>query len=253
MSKAVKVIVGIIVLAIVFFFMPFITVTVTCDDGSAYVVPFLTSFVSKTEDSITFSSLRSGYALEKDADNAFYSYGESSCYGTTYFYDEENDISYSAHSSSGFLPTRLTYSYVQGNACEGWSEDDEVAWEYGSIDDVDFTMTKEDALEQEGYFVIADGSAQNISQYNDFSRLVKQGVYSYLRTMIYENDELVKIVDIQLLSDAKFRVRVRTADETTDTTYVRFSDLENEDGSKDVSVYEKSYSDAEAIILFTVK
>lgn len=252
MSKKVKTIVLVIVVVIGLYFMPFITVKTSDDAGNSYIVPFLSSFVEKTEDSVIFKSIRSAYALEKDADNAFYSYGESECYGKTYFYDKANDISYYEHNATGAFPTKLEYKYVEGNACSGWNTDMEVAFEYGDINDVSFEITPTDATEL-NYFVIEDGSATNISQYNDFSRLVKQGVYSYLRTVIYENSQVVKIVDIQLLENAKFKVLVRTSEESTEKEYVRFSDTEKDDGSKDVSVYEKNYKDAEPIVLFTVK
>ncbi len=252
MKKSIKIILGVIILVVALYFMPFITTKTTDSDGNSYTVPFGTSFVEKTADSIVFKSIRSAYALNKDADNAFYSYGESSCYGNTYFYDESNDISYYEHEATGAFPTKLEYKYVEGNACSGWNTDKEVAWEYGDINDVSFDVEPSEAMDL-NYFVIEDGSASNITQYNDFSRLVKQGVYSYLRTVIYENGAVVKIVDIQLLENAKFKVLVRTSTETTENEYVRFSDTEKEDGSKDVSVYDKNYKDAEPIVLFTIK
>ncbi len=252
MSKKIKTICIVIVVLIALYFMPFITTKVTDSNGNTYVAPFGSSFVEKTEDSVIFKSIRSAYALDKDADNAFYSYGESECYGKTYFYDKANDISYYEHNASGAFPSKLEYKYEQGNACSGWNTDMEVAFEYGDINDVSWEIEPTEATEL-NYFVIEDGDATNISQYNDFSRLVKQGVYSYLRTVIYENNQVVKIVDIQLLENAKFKVIVRTADETIEKEYVRFSDTEKDDGSKDVSVYEKNYKDAEPIVLFTVK
>ena len=115
MSKKVKTIVLVIVIVIGLYFMPFITVKTSDDAGNSYVVPFLSSFVEKTEDSVIFKSIRSAYALEKDADNAFYSYGESECYGKTYFYDKANDISYYEHNATGAFPTKLEYKYVEKN------------------------------------------------------------------------------------------------------------------------------------------
>ena len=252
MKKIIKYICIGAVILVGLYFMPFITVKVTGKDGSTYTAPFGTSFVKKENGSVIFESIRSSYAIDKDADNAFYSYGESECYGKKYFYDKENDISYYEHSATGAFPSKLEYKYEEGNACIGWNTDKEIAFEYGDINEVDMSMDKETAIDK-GYFVIADDAAVNIGQYNDYSRLVKQGVFSYLRTVIYENNKMVRIIDIQLLEDAKFKVLERDETTSTEKVYVRFSDTEKEDGSKDVCVYEKNYKDAEPVLLFTVK
>ena len=171
MKKIIKYICIGAVILVGLYFMPFITVKVTGKDGSTYTAPFGTSFVKKENGSVIFESIRSSYALDKDADNAFYSYGESECYGKKYFYDKENDISYYEHSATGAFPSKLEYKYEEGNACDGWNTDKEVAFEYGDINEVDMSMDKETAIDK-GYFVIADDAAVNIGQYNDYSRLL---------------------------------------------------------------------------------
>ena len=104
MKKIIKYICIGAVILVGLYFMPFITVKVTDKDGNTYTAPFGTSFVKKENGSVIFESIRSSYALDKDADNAFYSYGESECYGKKYFYDKENDISYYEHSATGAFP-----------------------------------------------------------------------------------------------------------------------------------------------------
>lgn len=118
------------------------------------------------------------------------------------------------------------------------------------------------AAEDLQWFVIVDGKALNPGIYNDFSRLVKQGVFSILRTMIVENGE-VTLIDIQLLEEpeiqqagdntqeAYYRTAVRTSEGIEENYYTRYSETA-ETSPRIVSVYEK---DAEGVehetVLFT--
>ena len=243
------------------YFMPFVTVNSSDASGHAWRVPFGCWYVSSYAGSITFQGVRSAYALQKDAANALHASKEIKCYGKTYYYQEENDVSLSGFETRQGIPSTVTFFYEKGNACLGWSGDDEVAWEIGALADVDFAITPEEAAEK-NWFVIVDGKALNPGIYNDFSRLVKQGVYSILRTMIVEGDT-VKFVDIQLLEDAVkqkageneqdayYRVAVRTAEGIEEQYYTRYSET-NETTPRIVSVYEKDGQGVEhETVLFT--
>lgn len=252
MGRYWKTVIGLIVVICAVFFMPFITVETKDSSGSSWRVPFASFFHTKDDSSISFTSFRSGYALRKDADNAFHSYEEEKCHGNTYYYHKENDVSLKNYETTGLFPVTLTYSFEEGNACEGWTYDDEVAWPFGKLEDVSFMMTPEES-EANGFYVIEDGKSRNIGVYNDFSRLFKQGVYSKLRTMEYENGTLKTIYDIQLLEDAHFKVGIRTQDHMEEDIYARISDSENATGGKDVCVYRYASKNAEPIFLFEVK
>ena len=252
-----------IVLAVLaaLYFMPFITVETSDSDGTLWRVPFGTSLVSKSDDSVTFSGFRSGYALAKDSENALHAGEEVKCYGETYYYREDSDISLEGYTVDNGIPATVTFHYRKGNACLGWTGDDEVAWEVGAIEDADLAITSEEAMELD-WFVIQDGKALNPGIYNDFSRLVKQGVFSILRTLIIEGDD-VKIVDIQLLENAKevkagdnvqeafYRAAVKTKDEITEDWYTRYSET-TETNPRIVSVYQKDGEGTEhETVLFT--
>ena len=222
------------------YFMPFVTLECTDNAGRSWRVPFGTGFSNSTDDSVTFSGYRSAYSLARDSDNAIRSGEETKCYGKTYYYLED----------------------IKGNACKGWTLDDEVAWEVGALKDADMKIDPMKAAEDLQWFVIVDGKALNPGIYNDFSRLVKQGVFSILRTMIVENGE-VTLIDIQLLEEpeiqqagdntqeAYYRTAVRTADGIEENYYTRYSETA-ETSPRIVSVYEK---DAEGVehetVLFT--
>ncbi len=280
MKKTVRIILTVVIVLAALYFLPFITVEKTDDSGRTWRVPFLSSFVSDDGSQLTYSSIRSGYAMGKDAANAVHSYEESKCYGTTYYYDEDNDVSFSGYTvKSGFPSSSVSLQYTAGNACAGWTTNDEIAWPFGSIDDVDVNTTPEEAMEKD-WFVIQDDKALDPVIWNEFSNHVKQGVYSYVRTMIYENGKLVKIVDIQNMetgyqqaqtaaeaearasaeaageiddSGSLIRVWIRTEEGTETKDYIRISDLEEADGSKPVNVYQKNDDQAEATLLFTVR
>ena len=156
----------------------------------------------------------------------------------------------------------MTYHFEKGNACKGWTLDDEVAWEVGALEDADMTIDPMKAAQDLEWFVIVDGKALNPGIYNDFSRLVKQGVYSILRTMIVENGE-VKLIDIQLLEtpveqqagankqEAYYRAAVRTADGIEENYYTRYSETA-ETNPRRVSVFEKDGEGVEhETVLFT--
>lgn len=233
------------------YFMPFVASDAVDEAGQAWKVPFGASFVQRTENSAVFRAFRSAYALGKDADNAMHSYEETGCYGQTYYYDEVQNVSIYAHSEEGGLPSTLTYWFEPGNICEGWSLDDEIAWPFGDPSEAIKGLTKEKALE-EGWLVIEDGICLNVPVYNDFSRMVKQGVFCYLRTVIFEQGEC-RIIDIQLLENGHFRVLRCAGAAAFAKDYIRLSDSELEDGSKPVCVYEENSALAEPELLFTVK
>ena len=144
--------------------------------------------------------------------------------------------------------TELTYHYENGNTCLGWTVDDEIAWPFGDLQDVD--VTKEQAMEND-WFVIENGIAQNMWIYNDFSRMVKQGVLCYLRTMIIEGTD-VKYIDIQVLEETGYRVLTKENGKVSEQTYRRFSDQE-ENGVKEVNVYLYGTADEAPVLLFEVK
>ena len=233
------------------YFMPFVTSGTADDAGKNWNVPFGSSFVQRTEDSAVFRAFRSAYALGKDADNAMHSYEETGCYGQTYYYDEEQDVSIYAHTEKNGFPSTLTYHFKEGNICAGWTLDDEIAWPFGDPLEAMKGITKEKALE-EGWLVIEDGNCLNVPVYNDFSRMVKQGVFCYLRTVLYEQSEC-RFIDVQLLENGHFRVLYCNGAEVLEKDYIRLSDSEQEDGSKPVFVYEENSAQAEPVLLFTVR
>lgn len=231
--------------------MPFITIQKQDEQNRTWRVPFGTQFLRSEDGKLVFTSFRSAYSLGKDAENAFHMYEEKKCYGKVFYYDQDNDVSFYQHTEEGGLPSTLTYNYEKGDACYGWTLDDEIAWPFGKIEEVDLNLSPEEAMEKE-WIVIQDGVTLNPGAYNDFSRMIKQGVYCYSRAYIIEKGE-TSIIDIQLLEDAKFLVRKRTKDKTTEETYVRFSDSEQADGSKPVTVYKIQDKNAEGEILYTIK
>ena len=253
-----------IVLAVLagLYFMPFVTTKAKDGSGRQWRVPFGASFVSEEPGAITFQSYRSGYALAKDSENALRSGKEIKCYGNTYYYQEDKDVSLTGYTVKNGIPASVTYHYESGNACKGWTTDDEVAWELGDLKDADMTIDPLKAAEELEWFVIKDGKALNPGIYNDFSRLVKQGVYSILRTMVVENGE-VKLIDIQLLEnpqiqqaggneqEAYYRAAVRTAEGIEENYYTRYSETA-ETSPRAVSVYKKDGEGVEhETVLFT--
>lgn len=240
-----------IVIVVLMYFMPFITIQVKDASNRSWRVPFGTQYKNEEEGKLIFTSYRSAYSLGKDADNAFHMYEENKCYGKTFYYDDTNDVSLYQHEEYGGFPSTLVYSYENGDACYGWELDDEIAWPYGKIEEVDLNLTPEEAMEKE-WIVIQDGKTLNPGAYNDFSRMIKQGVYCYSRAYIIDKGE-TKIIDIQLLEDGKFLVKKRDTETSTEETYVRFTDGELEDGSKPVTVYKIQDKNAEGEILYIVK
>ncbi|MBQ9327098.1 MAG: hypothetical protein IJ225_01000 [Solobacterium sp.] len=243
------------------YFMPFITVMSETPDGDAWRVPLGTWFAEQSETDITFKGPRSAYALARDSEIALHSGEEIKCYGETYYYQEDKDLSLSGYSVSSGLLSSVTYHYLTGNACLGWNEDKEIRWELGELSEADIHTSVEDAIEKE-WLVIENGIALNPWRYNDFSRLVKQGVYSILRTMVIEGEE-VTLVDIQLLEtpavqvvgdneqEAYYRAAIRQGESIQENYYTRYSETA-EVNPRVVSVYEK---DAEGVehetVLFT--
>ena len=245
------------------YFMPFVTVEGKDGAGRQWRVPFGTWFVADTGNEITFRGLRSSYALAKDSENALHSGREIKCCGNTYYYQSDKDVSVSGYETGGGLLSSVTYHYVPGDACLGWTGDDEVAWELGALSEVDPSITPEAAAEKD-WFVVVDGKALNPGIYNDFSRLVKQGVYSILRTMITENGE-VTFVDIQLLEnpekvkvgeneqEAFYCVRVRKGDWIEENYYTRYSETAETD-PRIVSVYRKDpQGEEQETVLFSYR
>ena len=244
------------------YFMPFVTVQTADDEGRVWRVPFGTSFAGKTDRSVSFSGFRSGYSLASDSENAMHAGEEIKCYGKTYYYQSSNDVSLSGYTVTGGLPSTVTYQFEPGNACLGWTGDDEVAWERGALEEADLTIDPMKAAEELEWFVIVDGKALNPGIYNDFSRLVKQGVYSILRTMIVENGSVV-LTDIQLLEhpyeqkvgnntqEAYYKVSVRNSQGITENYYTRYSETA-ETNPRRVSVYQKDAEGTEhETVLFT--
>lgn len=271
MKKICRSFLGVIIFLMAFYFLPLFVVDVKDANGRIWKGPVLSTVKEDTGEAIIFSSYRSAYALKKDGENAVHAHEEKKCRGTSYFYDADNDVSfYGAYGRSGF-PNEVALQYQTGNACQGWTTNDEVAWPFGKIQDVDFQLSAKEAAEK-GWLVIADGKAANPAVYNDFSNMVKQGVYCYLRAMLYEDEKLVRIVDIQMLeievedkntpekehaagiqknTGNAFQVSIRDAQQTSTDTYIRLSDQE-ENGERPVCVYKNNDANAEATQLFTV-
>lgn len=250
MNRSLKILFICIIALVGLYFMPFITTDVIGSNHKTYRAPFGVSFIQDDGEYVCFSSIRSGYALSKDAKNALYSYGETECYGKKYYYDSQNDISYDSIDTKLGLISELRYHYVNGNACEGWTKDDEIAWPFGKIEEVDLMISKEAALEAE-WLVIENGSSLNPAAYNNFSRLVKQGVPSYFRAI--QMDEENSLVDIQLLTDGKFKVLQRDSRGIHEEIYARLSEVIDENGLKNVSVYKGHGAEEAPIILFKVQ
>lgn len=206
----------------ILYFMPFIVVSKKDDAGRTWNVPFASHFLQDNNNSITFTNIRSPYSVQKDAENAIYSYEEVKCYGETFYYDEENHISISRYEVLSGFPTRLTYYVQPNNACAGWTVDDEIAWEDGDPLDIPDTLTPEEAMEHYWY-VIQDGEIMNLPQYHDFARMVKQGVLCMQRTVLFEGDSFYTI-DVQLLEDARIKVTTVKDGEKTEEYYGRYSD-----------------------------
>ncbi len=266
MNKTVRWICIILAAVIALYFMPFVTVESSDGEGRTWRIPFASWFVSDDGSSLTFASIRSAYAVGKDSANAMHSYAEVTCRGNTYYYDADNDVSFSGYDTSSGIPSSVQYHYVTGNACQGWTDDDEVAWAIGDISEADLSISAADA-EEKGWFVIQDGIALNEPTYNDFSRMAKQGVYSILRTLVIDGDER-KLVDVQLLenpvtveqknsegesveAEAFFKVVTRTADDTETNYYTNFSDTKS-DGTYPVQVKGSigSFDNLEETVLF---
>ena len=266
MNKTVRWICIILAAVIALYFMPFVTVEGSDGEGRTWRIPFASWFVSDDGSSLTFASIRSAYAAGKDSANAMHSYEEVTCRGKTYYYDADNDVSFSGYDTSSGIPSSVQYHYVTGNACQGWTDDDEVAWAIGDISEADLSISAEDA-EEKGWFVIQDGIALNEAAYNDFSRMAKQGVCSILRTWVIDGDER-KLIDVQLLenpvkveqknfegesveAEAFFKVVTRTADGAETNYYTNFSDTKS-DGTYPVQVKGSigSFDNLEETVLF---
>jgi hypothetical protein len=266
MNKTVRWICIILAAVIALYFMPFVTVEGSDGEGRTWRIPFASWFVSDDGSSLTFASIRSAYAAGKDSANAMHSYEEVTCRGKTYYYDADNDVSFSGYDTSSGIPSSVQYHYVTGNACQGWTDDDEVAWAIGDISEADLSISAEDA-EEKGWFVIQDGIALNEAAYNDFSRMAKQGVCSILRTLVIDGDER-KLIDVQLLenpvkveqknsegesveAEAFFKAVTRTADGAETNYYTNFSDTKS-DGTYPVQVKGSigSFDNLEETVLF---
>lgn len=252
MKRVGKILIPLVVLLFALYWMPFITVNIN-EGGAQFRVPFASSLESAGDGRITFTSLRSTYALKKDAANAMMAYGETACYGRTYYYDDANDISYYGFETESGIPSRLTYLYEDGFVCDGWTDDDEIAWPYGDPADADINIDVQEAIDQEHpWFVIVDGKPQNLYLYNEFSRMFKQGVCCYFRTMIVEGNER-SLIDIQLLTpdNGAYFIRTRNADGIQDGDYARVTETEI-DGHKWMCAYKKQYAGEEPVKLFCV-
>ena len=248
-NRVLKIAAAAVLVPAVLYFMPLVVTDAGSPDGRIWHVPAFSSVREVTDDQVNITAFRSAYALGKDAENAMHSYEESKCYGMTYYFDEVNDVSFTGYEVAGGLPAQVTYRYVPGNACAGWTLDDEVAWEDGDPQAVDPHMSPQEAMEK-NWYVVQDGKILNIPQYYDFARMVKQGVFCVKRTVIYEQDHM-KIIDVQLLESGRFLVTVTEDGEKNAREYGRFSEAEI-NGQKYASVYYGSLED-EPIPLYPVE
>lgn len=251
MKKSLKITLAVAAALAVCYFMPFITVSTKDSSGRTWRVPFGSSFVSDDGTQLTFSSLRSAYALSKDGANAYTSYTEATCYGKTYHYDDVNDVSFTGYTTKAGLMNELVYTYESGNACAGWTSDDEIAWKYGDITEVDLNTTAEEAGEL-GWLYIEDGTAANLAVYNNFSRCVKQEIASYLRALVHENGT-VKVIDIQLKSDGTCTAVTWDGKEKTAIPCDRITETGDSETERQVYAANGAVVDGESTLLFTVK
>ncbi len=254
MKRFLKIIPAVLVLLLAAYWMPFVTVNISAD-GNTYRVPFASSVEKDADGQVTFTSPRSAYALAKDADNAMFAYGEVKCRGNTYYYDEENDRSYYDVEVSSGIPSRFSYYYEKGNACAGWTEDDEIMWPYGDPKDVDLEKVDVEAVvsdEDAPWFVIENGEARNLYLYNEHFRMFKQGVMCYFRTMVIEGNER-KLIDIQLLTpDAgAFYIRTNNAEGVEEGHYARVTETDI-GGETWMCAYKKQWEGEPPVPLFKV-
>jgi hypothetical protein len=239
-----------IVLAVLaaLYFMPFVTVNTTASDGRVWRVPFLSSFAEDDGSQLSFTSIRSAYALGKDAANAVHSYTSEKCYGKTYYYDAANDVSLSGYQTSYGLPlSTLRYTYEKGDACAGWTEDDEIAWPYTPLKDLDTNVTIQQAQDNE-WAVVQDGVMIYAAPYNDFARLIKEGELGYLRTMIVDNGT-TSWVDIQNMLDGTLKVTTLKDGELSTASYLYISD-EDINGVTWVCAQNRSTEGIQSVPLF---
>ena len=250
-KKPIKIVLIVLAAVLVCYFIPFITVDTTDSSGRSWRVPFGSSFASDDGSQITFTSLRSAYALSKDGANALASYSQTTCYGKTYYYDESNDVSFTGIETKAGLLNQFSYDYESGNACAGWTSNDEIAWKYGDIKEVDLSISKEDAKDN-GWLYIEDGTAYNLAVYNSFSRYVKQEIATYLRTIVNDNGT-VHVVDIQLMSDGTCTAKTWDGTTETDIPCDRITETGDSETERQVYAANGAVVDGESTLLFTVK
>ena len=113
-NRALKIAAAAVLVLAALYFMPLVVTNAGGPDGRVWHVPALSSVKDVTADQVQITSFRSAYALGKDAENAMHSYEESKCYGTTYYFDKVNDVSFTGYEVAGGLPAKVTYSYVPG-------------------------------------------------------------------------------------------------------------------------------------------
>lgn len=251
MKKSLKITLAVLAALAVCYFMPFITVSTQDSSGRIWRVPFGSSFVSDDGSHLTFASLRSAYALSRDGANAYTSYPEKKCYGKTYHYDEANDVSFTGFTAKAGMMNELVYTYTAGNACSGWTEDDEIAWKYGDIKDTDLN-TSADKAKELGWLYIENGTAANLAVYNNFSRCIKQEIACYLRALIHENGT-VKAVDIQLKSDGMCTAVTWDGKEKIDVPCDRITETGDSETERQMYAANGAVVAGESELLFTVK
>ncbi len=252
MKKGLKITGIVIASAAVLYMMPFITTDTEDYAGRVWRVPFASSYAEDSGSAITFKSIRSAYALNSDAANAVHSYTEKKCYGKTYYYNADSNVSISSYTASaGFPLNSVTYEYAENDACAGWTDDDEIAWAAGSINDIDMNIDEDKAIEN-GWYVVKDGTpvSSSVPFYNGFARLVKQSQPSYFRTLVIENG-VNTIIDVQYMSDTSIVVSMRKGDSVDIQTY-SYVGTEEIDGTTVFCAYYGSGDQEKPNVLYPV-
>ena len=96
-NRALKTAAAAVLVLAALYFLPLVVTEAGGPDGRVWHVPVFSSVREVTKDQVNITSFRSAYALKKDAENAMHSYEESKCYGTTYYVDEVNDVSFTGY------------------------------------------------------------------------------------------------------------------------------------------------------------
>ena len=185
--------------------------------------------------------------------NAIDSYSEMKCFGKVYHYSKENDVSISGYEIKGKFHPEIIYHFEKGNACLGWSKNEEVAFPYGPINQMQLDKVPNDWQEM-GIFVIEDEEAWNQAIYNQFAQRAQRGICSFLRTYILKDGTPIKVIDLQVLDTNQDRIllKVKDADGIHEQRYSRLQFID-ENNEKKVEAYSEEATTNEGVELFSFR